>query len=171
MGRPKKYSDTELAQQRGVWSKQSNDRRRGQYAQDPTYRKRALRQARSSYRRNVASEIKNCAENAEKLSEFGQQRTVRILGVDQDLLTFTVAEVGMALGGYHPVAIRRWIAGDKFPEPPHEEQREGIRGARPRLYLESHVRAFIKVFADFQKEKQNLYATDTEIIKRLFDAV
>lgn len=156
---------------RALWSKQSNERRRAKYAQDAEYRERVVTSSRSSYRKNVAEEIKNCGDNAERLADFGKMRLVAVLGEVRAMLTFTAEEVGAALGGYHVVAIRRWITAKKFPPPPLEEVREGVRGTRPKLYLESHVRSFITIFSEFQQRKQNLYADDKEVISKLFAAV
>lgn len=161
--------DSPQRKQRG-YQTDSNARRRTKYHRDPSYREKAIKGSRKTYRDHYAVEVKNCAGNEHRLAEFGTVRKVRINGEVEHRLTFDAEQVGAVLGGYHPVAVRRWIAEGKFPAPALSEFKNGV-GARARVYTDAQVAAFVVAMAAHQQEKQNIYDTDTDLISRFAAAM
>lgn len=171
MARPRIYTHEQRAAKEREWMAASNETRRNQYRKEPAYRDKTMKAAREHYRENSAQDVKGCAENLDKLDTMGTVRRVQLGAQCVNIVSFTIDELAIAIGGYHPVVVRRWIRDGMFPEPAFREQKEiPQRGAKAHVYTLNQVRAFVTAFAEQQKEKQNFYATDREFIATLFTA-
>lgn len=171
MARPRKYTHEQRAAKEREWMATSNETRRTRYRSEPRYRDKTMKAARNHYRENSAQDVKACAQNLPILETLGTVRRVQLGAQCVHIVSFTIDELAEAIGGYHPVVVRRWISDGMFPEPAFHEQKEiPQRGAKAHVYTLNQVRAFVEAFAEQQQHKQNFYATDREFIGKLFAA-
>ena len=165
MGRRKLNKTPEqIAEQKRRWAQTRNAKRRRRYALDSAYRAGVHEQNRTGYRQRAGSEPRNCRMNIARLREFGTDREVSIGGASRRMLTFSVAELATALGGYHTTVLYRWQMQSRFPRP-------RLRASDRKVYTFDQASNILRVMAAHQDEKLYLQETDAGTIQRLFDAM
>ena len=140
------------------WLKQRNERRRRVYRENKARRLAVNLQNRRSYRRNNIVES-NKALPPSKLSSVAVNRTVPTLGC---IPTLSVADMGIALGGYHKVVVYRWISQNKFPKPKYSSD-EGLG-----VYTLNQAKKIVEVFYAHQKTSAHFCFSHKDTIEKLF---
>lgn len=132
------------------YKEKHNRVRRLRYARDPEYRERAKKQQMKTYRKNMSyDKCKRVGINdLEELKKIGQMRKVK----KAQVLSFSVDETSIVLGGYPAQTIRRWLTTGLLPKMIHRG-----RGENDRLDKTFYTIDEIMPIADIMVEHQKTY--------------
>lgn len=167
MGRQRTYSDTERQQRQRKLNQGTAQKRKKLYRKDATYREFAKGSSRATYRRQRGLSLRNLRNAHEFLDTLETLGTVRELHDAEAQLTFSVRELSVALGGYHPNVIRQWCRDGKFPPP----KLSAVCKGKELVYSLPQARALLEVIGEHQTAKAYLSTNDKDTIKRLFAAM
>lgn len=154
----------ELEAQRQKWQAAAIARRKVRRDTDPEYRDQHRAASREYFRNKHGvdpSEFRDCRKNLDKLDEIGTVRFVR----EEEFLTFHLAELANALGGYHANIMRRWIDRGQIPAPVLRSE-DGVE-----VYLEAEVEAIIEPLGEQQATYAYFRKNHTTAIQNIADAV
>lgn len=168
MGRQRTLTDAERQERQHKLNQKTATRRKEQYDGDVEYREFARGSSRATYRRKSGLALRNLRNAHDFLPSLSTLGSVRDLLTKKggEALTFSIRELAVLLGGYHPNVIRQWCRDGRFPSPTIE-----AKGARKELvYSQAQAKALAEIIGTHQQEKSYLSAADTAVISSLFSA-
>lgn len=134
------------------------------YQKDPAFRDKFKGMMRQKYRDGHPEKIRDCSK-ANPL-DFGMVRYLRAPdGVPSRKMSLSTGEMAEAMG-YHTVVLYGWMSKGLFPRPPHK-----VMGSKATVFTGAQARAILKVMGQHQRECQFLREQDTDVIRRLHEAV
>ena len=144
-------------------------KRNALYASDPAYREFVKGSSRATYRRQAGLQLRNLRNASEYLPQLPTLGAERIIkgGTNRKRLTFSVREMAVALGGYHPNVLRQWIREGRFPAPVLQAH---VRG-KELVYTIEQTRALMEIMSNHQIDKAYLSQSDAETIAALHEAM